>query len=53
MDELADSRALRDDPDALRRRLAADGYLFFRRLLPAADIAAAASAVQAALRRRP
>jgi len=50
MDELADSMALRDDPAALGRQLAADGYLFFRGLLPAADVRAAADAVLAALR---
>jgi hypothetical protein len=49
MDELADSRPLRRDPDALRRRLADDGYLFFRGLLPAAEISAAAAAVLAEL----
>ena len=50
MDELADSMVLRADPAALGRRLAADGYLFFRGLLPAADVRAAADAVLDALR---
>jgi len=45
VDELACSNALLDDAEALRRRLAEDGYLFFRGLLPAAEIGAAAVAV--------
>jgi len=32
VDELAEASAIRNDPDALRRRLADDGYLFFRGL---------------------
>jgi Phytanoyl-CoA dioxygenase (PhyH) len=43
--ELADSAALAADPDGLRRRLAADGYLFFRGLLPQAEVRAAGQAV--------
>jgi Phytanoyl-CoA dioxygenase (PhyH) len=50
VDELADSGGLIDDPDGLRRRLAADGYLFFRGLLPAGQIRAAGQAVLAQLR---
>jgi Phytanoyl-CoA dioxygenase (PhyH) len=50
VDELADSGGLIDDPDGLRRRLAADGYLFFRGLLPAGQILAAGHAVLARLR---
>src|ERR1035438_6253538 len=50
VDELADSGGLIDDPDGLRRRLAADGYLFFRGLLPAGHIRAAGPAVLAQLR---
>jgi hypothetical protein len=50
VEELADASALRDDPAALRRRLAEDGYLFFRGLLPAAEVGAAADSVLAALR---
>jgi hypothetical protein len=50
MDELADSGGLIDDQDGLRRRLAADGYLFFRGLLPAGQIRAAGQAVLAQLR---
>src|SRR5450755_3277053 len=50
VEELADASALRDDPAALRRRLAEDGYLFFRGLLPAAEVGAAADCVLAALR---
>lgn len=51
MDELADSSALAGDPDALRRRLAADGHLFFRGLLPATEVRAAAAAVHGQLQR--
>jgi hypothetical protein len=51
MDELSPAGGLLGDPDALRRRLADDGYLFFRGLLPAAQIRAAAEGVTAALRR--
>ncbi len=50
MEELADSSALVSDPDGLRRRLAADGYLFFRGLLPAGEVQAAGQAVLARLR---
>ena len=49
MDELADSSGLINDPDGLRRRLAADGYLFFRGLLPAVQIRSAGQAVLAEL----
>ncbi len=49
MDELAHSGGLINDPGALRRRLAADGYLFFRGLLPAAQMRAAGQAVLAEL----
>ncbi len=45
MDELACSSALLGDEQALRRRLAADGYLFFRGLLPTAEIGQAAVSV--------
>ena len=38
------------DQEALRGRLAADGYLFFRGLLPAGQVAAAGEAVAAKLR---
>jgi len=34
VDELADSTSLLNDQDGLRRRLAGEGYLFFRGLLP-------------------
>jgi hypothetical protein len=51
VDELSSSNALLDDPGALRRRLAEDGYLFFRGLLPASEMHAAADGVVAALRR--
>ena len=50
MDELADSGGRPADQDALRRRLAADGYLFFRGLLPAAEVRAAADSVLGRLR---
>ena len=50
MEELADSSALVSDPDGLRQRLAADGYLFFRGLLPLGEVQAAEQAVLARLR---
>ncbi len=45
MQELADSSALVHDSAALRARLGADGYLFFRGLLPAGEVLAARQAV--------
>jgi Phytanoyl-CoA dioxygenase (PhyH) len=51
MRELVDSSAFRADPDRLRDRLAADGYLFLRGLLPAADVHAAQAGVTAELTR--
>jgi hypothetical protein len=45
MQELADSMALVHDTAALRTRLGADGYLFFRGLLPASEVRAAGQAV--------
>jgi Phytanoyl-CoA dioxygenase (PhyH) len=50
VDELRDSGGIVADGGALRERLAADGYLFFRGLLPAERIRAAAAAVTARLR---
>jgi hypothetical protein len=50
VEELADSAALVSDPDGLRRRLAEDGYLFFRGLLPAGEVRDAGLAVLARLR---
>jgi Phytanoyl-CoA dioxygenase (PhyH) len=50
VEELADSSSLVSAPDGLCRRLAADGYLFFRGLLPAGEIRAAGLAVLARLR---
>jgi len=50
VDELADSASLVDDSDGLRRRLADDGYLFFRGLLPASEVQAAGQTVLARLR---
>ena len=50
MDELADSGALIGDAGGLRRRLADDGYLFFRGLLPAAQVRAIGQAVLEELR---
>jgi hypothetical protein len=50
VDELADSRGLAGDPVALTARFAADGYLFFRGLLPADRVRAAGERVAAALR---
>jgi hypothetical protein len=45
VDELADSGGLIGDAGGLRRRLADDGYLFFRGLLPAAQVRAIGLAV--------
>jgi hypothetical protein len=50
VEELADSAALIGDPDGLRRRLAEDGYLFFRGLLPVGEVRAAGLAVAGHLR---
>ena len=50
VDELSSANALLSDAGALRQRLAEDGYLFFRGLLPGADVGAAADGVRAALR---
>ena len=50
VDELADSAPLANDQAGLRRRLADDGYLFFRGLLPADELRATGQAVLAALR---
>jgi len=50
VDELADSSGALHDPAALRQRLAETGYLFFRGLLPAGTVRAAAAAVLARLR---
>jgi hypothetical protein len=47
--QLADSTAILADPDMLRRRLAADGYLFLRGLLPVTEVRAAFSGVIAPL----
>jgi len=47
--ELVDSIALQADQAGLRRRLAEDGYLFFRRLLRPADVLAAHDSVHAEL----
>ena len=50
MDELTDSSGLAGDPGGLQRRLAADGYLFFRGLLPPGLMRAAGAAVAGRLR---
>jgi Phytanoyl-CoA dioxygenase (PhyH) len=50
MDELTDSASLADDASGLRRRLADDGYLFFRGLLPAEEVRAAGQTVLDRLR---
>jgi hypothetical protein len=50
VDELADSAGIAASPDALRQRLASDGYLYFRGLLPASQVRAAGAAVLARLR---
>jgi hypothetical protein len=47
--QLADSTPILADPDMLRRRLAADGYLFLRGLLPVPAVRAAFSGVIAPL----
>jgi hypothetical protein len=47
--ELVDSIALRANQAALRRRLAEDGYLFLRALLPPGDVNAAYDSVRAEL----
>ena len=49
MDELADSRSLAGDPAALRARLAEDGYVFLRGLLPADQVGAAGELIAATL----
>jgi hypothetical protein len=49
MDELADSGGLIGDAGGLRRRLADDGYLFFRGLLPAGQVRAIGQAILAEL----
>jgi hypothetical protein len=50
VDELADSASLVNDQGGLRRRLAEDGYLFFRGLLPADEVRTVGRAVLARLR---
>ena len=50
MDELADSTSLLNDQDGLRRQLAGDGYLFFRGLLPAAEVRTVGAAILDRLR---
>jgi hypothetical protein len=45
MDQLADSTSLIGHRDALTGRLAADGYLFFRGLLPAAEVRSTGAAI--------
>jgi hypothetical protein len=50
MDDLTCSNALLGDAAGLQQRLAGDGYLFFRDLLPAAEIGAAAVVVWGELR---
>jgi hypothetical protein len=52
VDDLADSRGLASDPAALAARLAADGYLLLRGLLPAERVRATGEMVAAALRGR-
>ncbi len=49
VEELADSGGLVQDTDGLRRRLAADGYLFFRGLLPPGQVRQAGQRVLAEL----
>ena len=50
MDDLAESRGLAGDPAALTARLAADGYLLLRGLLPQERVRAAGELVAATLR---
>jgi hypothetical protein len=50
MQELADSNGLIGDRDALAGRLAKDGYLFFRSLLPPATVRSAGVAIHGQLR---
>jgi len=50
VEELADSAPVADDQRELSRRLAGDGYLFFRSLLPADEVRSAGRAVLARLR---
>src|ERR1700722_13752480 len=50
MDGAADSGGLAGDPAALRARLAADGYVFLRGLLPADPVRAAGERVAETLR---
>ena len=50
VDELADSASVIADSGGLRRRLADEGYLFFRGLLPAHQVLAVGQAVLARLR---
>ncbi len=52
MDELADSTSLLNDQDGLRRQLAGDGYLFFRGLLPVAEVRTVGAAILDRLRSR-
>jgi hypothetical protein len=48
MKALVDSGAHAGDAETLRARLSVDGYLFFRGLLPRAQVEAAGAAVHAA-----
>jgi hypothetical protein len=50
VDEMRPANPLLSDAEALRRRLSEDGYLFFRNLLPSAEVGAAVDGVRAALR---
>lgn len=49
MDELTDASPSLGDPDGLRGRLADDGYLFFRGLIPVDDVAGVRSGVRGVL----
>jgi hypothetical protein len=50
MEDLVDSASLADDPVALRARLAHDGYLFFRGLLPTGPVGDAGARIRAILK---
>ena len=47
--ELSDATALAGDPDALRGRLASEGYLWLRGLLPAGEVTEVRAAITTAL----
>lgn len=50
MQELTDSKAVVDDASELRSRLAEDGYLYFRELIPAGRVAGVRASITSVLR---